>query len=401
MPPVGSGQFVVAAVDPGKSIKYCKNPDYWAKDLPAVVGTTNFDCITYQYYGDNNAAFEAFKVGDVLFQQEFSSALWATGYNFPAVDKGWVKREEIPDNTPSGAQGFFFNLRRPIFQDIRVREAIGLMFNFEWTNETLFYGLYKRTDSFFENSPLQAEGLPEGEELAVLEDFRDQLPPEVFTEPAWSPPVNSKQQTDRTAIRRAGALLDEAGWKVGADGMRRNAAGEPLVVRFADDNPSMERVINPYVANLRRIGVDASYTRLDPAQKQQREEDFDYDISGARFVMSLSPSIELRQLFSSEAADAKGSANRSGLKDPVVDALIEKVISADSREEMQIRARALDRVLRSKQIWVPNWYSGQYLVAYWDLFGQPDVKPLYARGDSTWWIDPDKSAALKAAGALN
>ena len=288
-PPVGSGRFVVAAADPGKSIRYCKNPDYWGEDLPVNVGSNNFDCIVYEYFTDNNAAFEALKIGNYLFHQEFFAILWATAYDFPALEKGWVKREELDDETPSGAQGFWFNLRRPTFQDPRVREAIGLMFNFEWTNETLFYGLYQRTDSFFENSPMQAEGVPEGEELAVLEEFRDRLPPEIFTEPAWTPAVNGKSQTDRAAIRRASQLLDEAGWTVGADGMRRNAQGEALTLRFVDDSPSMERVINPYVQNLRRIGIDASYTQIDAAQMQQRQEDFDYDILPARFAMSLSP----------------------------------------------------------------------------------------------------------------
>ena len=305
-PPIGSGAYVVDAVQPGKTIRYCRSPDYWGKDLPVNVGSNNFDCIVYQYFADNNASFEALKVGDYLFHQEYFSILWATAYDFPALEKGWVKREELDDNTPSGAQGYWFNLRRERFQDPRVREAIGLMFNFEWTNETLFYGLYSRTNSFFENSPMQAEGLPQGEELALLEEFRDQLPPEIFTEPAWTPPVNGKSQTDRGAIRRASMLLDEAGWKVGADGMRRNADGETLSVEFVDDNASLERIINPYVANLRRIGVDATYNRIDPAQMQQRQEDFDYDILPARFSMSLSPSMELRQFFSSEVRRRQG-----------------------------------------------------------------------------------------------
>ena len=399
-PPVGSGRFTVASVDPGKSIRYCKNPDYWAEKLPVNIGSYNFDCIVYQYFADNNAAFEALKVGDYLFHQEFFAVLWATAYDFPALQKGWVRRAEIPDNTPSGAQGFWFNLRRPTFQDPRVREAIGLMFNFEWTNATLFHDLYRRTDSFFENSPMQAEGLPEGEELALLEEFRDQLPPEIFTEPAWSPAVQSKTQTDRAALRRASTLLDEAGWTVGPDGIRRNAEGQKLTLRFADDSPAMERVINPYVQNLRRIGVDASYTAIDPAQMQERQKNFDYDILPGRFSMSLSPSMELRQLFSSAAADTPGSANLAGVKDPVVDALIEKVIQSETREQMQVRVRALDRVLRSKRIWVPNWYSGKFLVAYWDVFGRPGLQPEFARGDTTWWIDQDRYDALKAQGAL-
>lgn len=391
---------MVSNAQPGRSITYCRNPDYWAKDLPVNIGMANFDCYTYQYFADNNAAFEAFKVGQFLYQQEFFSLLWATGYNFPAVERGWVKREELEDATPSGTQGFWFNLRREKFQDPRVREAIGLMFNFEWTNETLFYGLYKRTDSFFENSPMQAEGLPEGEELAVLEEFRDKLPPEIFTAPAFEPPVSGKQQVDRENRRRASELLDEAGWSVGPSGMRQNAKGERLTLEFIEDGTSMDRVLNPYIQNLGRIGVDARLTRIDSAQMQQRQKDFDYDIMSGRFVMSLSPSIELRQLFSSEAAATPDSANLSGVADPVVDALIEKVIQSKTREELDARAKALDRVLRSKQIWVPNWYSGKYLVAYWDVFGMPPEKPPYSRGDGLWWMDEAKLGRLKAQGAL-
>nr|MBA3325250.1 ABC transporter substrate-binding protein [Paracoccaceae bacterium] len=400
-PPVGSGQYVVESVQPGRSIKYCRNPDYWGAGLPVNVGASNFDCYVYEYFADNTAAFEALKVGAYLFHQEFFSSLWATGYNFPAIQKGWVKKETLPDNNPSGTQGFWFNLRREKFQDPRVREAIGLMFNFEWTNATLFHGLYKRTDSFWENSAnMQAAGLPEGEELATLEEFRDQLPPEIFTEEVYSPPVMSEQQLDRSAIRQASRLLDDAGWTVGEGGLRRNAAGETLTLEYLDDNPSFERVINPFVANLRRLGVDARYNMVDAAQMQQRQEDFDYDMIPGRFSMSLSPSLELRELFSSDAAETPGSPNRAGIADPVVDALIERVIAAEDRDTMEARVRALDRVLRSRHIWVPNWYSGQFLIAYWDVFGRPDVQPAYARGDAYWWFDEAKYERLKAEGAL-
>ncbi len=400
-PPVGSGQYLVADVQPGRSIRYCRNPDYWGAGLPVNVGLNNFDCYVYEYFGDNTAAFEAFKAGEFLFHQEFFSSLWATGYDFRAVNEGWIIKETLPDLRPSGTQGFWFNLRREKLQDPRVREAIALMFNFEWTNATLFYDLYRRTDSFWENSEyMQAVGLPEGLELATLEEFRDRLPPEIFTEQPYSPPVMSDQQLDRSALRRASMLLDEAGWPVGADGMRRNAAGETLQLEYIDDNPSFERVVNPFVANLRRLGVDARYNQVDAAQMQQRQEDFDYDLTAGRFNMSLSPGLELRQLFTSEAAEAPGTPNLSGVADPVVDALVERVIAAEDRETMEARVRALDRVLRSKQIWTPNWYSGQYLVAYWDVFGRPDIQPAYARGDATWWFDAEKYARLQSEGAL-
>ncbi len=348
-PPVGSGQFVVAEANPGKSIKYCKNPDYWGKDLPVNVGVNNFDCYVYQYFADNTAAFEALKVGDYFFHEEFYSALWATAYDFPAIGKGWVKRVEIPDARPSGTQGFWFNLRRAKLQDPRVREAIGLMFNFEWSNQALFYGLYDRTTSFWQNSPMMAEGVPEGAELALLEPYRDQLPPEVFTEPAFTPPVQKPERTDRAALRQASRLLDDAGWTVQPGGLRKNAKGETLTIELVDDNPSFERILNPFIQNLRQVGIDASYRVIDPAQMQERQKNFNYDILPGRLVMSLSPSVELREIFGSDSATTPDSANYSGIADPVVDALIEQVIAAKTRDDLQVAVRALDRVLRARQ----------------------------------------------------
>ncbi len=400
-PPVGSGEFVVDAVSPGRSIRYCRNPDYWGSDLPVNVGARNFDCYVYEYFADNTAAFEALKVGQYLFHEEFFSAIWANDYNFPALTRGWVVQETLPDQRPSGTQGFWMNLRRENLQDPRVREAIALMFNFEWSNRTLFYDLYQRTVSFWQNSPMMAEGVPEGEELAFLEEFRDRLPPEIFTEPAYLPPLNSAERnTDRSAVRRASALLDEAGWTVGPDGLRRNEAGSTLTIEYLDDNPSFERIVNPYIQNLRQIGIDASYRQVDAAQMQERQENFDFDITPGRFVMSMTPSIELRNLFGSEGANAQGTMNLSGIADPVVDAIIERIIQSETRDEVAVRVRALDRVLRSKQIWVPNWSKAAYWIAYWDVFGRPETQPPYSRGDTYWWFDQAKYDALKAQGAL-
>jgi microcin C transport system substrate-binding protein len=400
-PPVGSGQYQVADVQPGRSIKYCRVPDYWGADLPVNVGAGNFDCYLYEYFADNTAAFEALKVGQYLFHEEFFSQIWANDYTFPAIEKGWVKRETLPDQRPSGTQGFWMNLRREKLADPRVREAIALMFNFEWSNATLFYGLYERTTSFFQNSPMMAEGLPEGEELATLEPFRDQLPPEIFTEPPYTPPVSSPQRNnDRAAVRRASALLDEAGWTVGPGGLRRNAAGETLTLEFIDDNPSFERIINPFIQNLRQIGIDAAHRQIDAAQMQERQKNFDYDIIPGRLVMSMTPSLELRTLYGSEGAEALGTLNFSGLADPVVDGIIERIIKAETREEVTARVRALDRVLRSKQIWVPNWSKAAYWIAYWDVFGRPAEQPPYSRGDAYWWFDQAKYDALRAQGAL-
>lgn len=399
-PPLGSGPYVVDRVDAGRSVTYCRNPDYWAANLAVNVGKDNFDCYRYEYFADNTAAFEALKAGVYLFHEEFFSALWATGYDFPALDAGWVRRDVIADGRPSGAQGFWFNLRRPHFQDRRVREAIALMFNFEWSNETLFYGLYERTDSFWEGSDMQAAGMPEGEELALLGELRADLAATVFTSPAYSPPESTTRKTDRSHVREANRLLEEAGWIIGADGLRRNAKGEVLRLQFIDDGPAFERIILPYVENLRLIGVDASFELIDAAGFQERRETFDYDIITTRFVLPLSPSIELRNLFASKSAAEPGSFNVSGLADAAIDALIERVIDAPDRETLNVRVKALDRVLRDRLIWVPNWYKGTHWIAYWDVFGFPEEKPPYDRGVDFWWWEQEKYDALVDAGAL-
>ncbi|MEM9032659.1 MAG: extracellular solute-binding protein [Pseudomonadota bacterium] len=400
VPPLGSGPYIIDDLEPGRTITYCRNPDYWGADLPVNRGRDNFECLRYEYFADDTASFEALKAGEYVFHEEYFSKVWATSYDFPALERGWVIREVIPDGRPGGAQGFWFNLRRPQFQDIRVREAIALMFNFEWSNETLFYGLYNRTDSFWEGSVLEASGLPEGSELEVLDPFRDALSPEVFTEPAYTPPVAGTRQNDRGMLREASALLDAAGWMVGDDGLRRNAEGETLKLALVDDSPSFERVIIPFVENLKTLGVDASHELIDAAQMQERQEVFDYDMIPGRFVLPLSPSVEMRSLYGSATADQNGSYNLSGLKDPVVDALINRVIEAGDRATMTARVHALDRVLRAKHIWVPNWNKGEHWLAYWDIFGRPDIKPPYDRGIDFWWFDQEKFDALRAAGAL-
>jgi len=398
-PPLGSGPYVVTRADPGRSVTYCRNEAYWAADLPVNVGTNNFDCYRYEYFADSTAAFEALKAGTYLFHEENFSAQWATGYDFPALTREWVIREEIPDARPSGAQGFWFNTRREKFQDRRVREAIGKMFNFEWSNETLFYGLYDRTDSFWENSTMQASGPLEGAELAFLDPFRDRLPATVFDLPAFTPPASGPNSLDRALARRAGALLDEAGWEVGQDGLRRNAAGETLRVEFLNASAAFERIILPYVENLRAIGVDASLNTIDFAQYEERQKTFDYDIVSGRFVLPLSPSVELRQLFGSSSADQPGTFNLSGIADPVVDELIEQIIAAPDRETLETRVRALDRVLRDRLLWVPNWYKGTHWIAYWNVFGRPADKPPFDRGTDFWWWDAEKADLLRRAGA--
>ena len=398
--PVSSGEFTATDVNPGRSIKYCRIENYWGKNLPHNRGTRNFDCYLYEYYLDRTVSFEAFKAGDALFREEFTSKTWATGYDLASVKKGHMVIDTIPDNSPSGTQGFWLNLRQEKFSDPRVRQAVGMMFNFEWSNKTLFHNLYERTDSFWENSHLQAEGIPTGAELALLEEFRDQLPGTIFTEPAFTPAVSQDRKSDRKAIRAAGKLLDEAGWKI-VNGKRTNAKGEVLSLEIIDDGPAFERIINPYVENLKRLGVTAKYSLIDAAQMQQRRKDFDYEIIVGRLVMSLSPGEELLSIFGTSGAATAGSRNYSGVADPVVDALIERIAGAESRKDMETGVRALDRVLRSMHIWVPNWYKGSHNLAYWDVFGRPETKPLYSRGViGTWWLDQDKLDALKAEGVL-
>ncbi|MEM8869496.1 MAG: extracellular solute-binding protein [Pseudomonadota bacterium] len=398
VPPVVSGQFLPTDIKPGRSISYCKRPDYWAKDHRVHVGSSNFDCFLYEYFADRVASFEAFKSGAYLLHEEFFSKNWATLYDFPALEKGWVIKTEIEDQNPSGAQGYWFNLRRNKFQDIRVRQAIGMMFNFEWSNQALFYGIYKRTDSFWENSDMQAEGMPTEGELQILADFRDQLPETVFSEPAFVPPVNSPDRTDRRALRTAARLLEEAGWTM-QDGIRKNTAGKPLIVTILDSSPAFERINNPFIENLKRLGIDARFELVDHAQYQQRTKDLDYDIIPGRFRLPQTPGSELRQLFSSASANQPDTSNISGLADPAVDGIIESVLAAETREEVKTRVKALDRVLRDRHIWVPQWYSGTHKVAYWDVFGMPETKAPYVRGDGQWWLDQDKYDALKAAGA--
>ena len=403
--PMGSGPYTLGDIDPGRSVTYVRREDYWAADLPVNVGKNNFDEITYEYFADYTTAFEAFKAGAYLYREEFSSRVWATGYDFPAIDEGHVIVEVLPDGRPAGTQGFWFNLRRDKFQDPRVREAIGMAFNFEWSNESLFFGLYDRTDSFWENSrTLQATGMPSDAELALLEPLREFFPETVFTEPAFTPAVSdSGSLADRRVLRAAGRLLDEAGWTVGDDGLRRNADGQVLEVAFLNDSPSFDRIINPYIENLTRLGVDARLDRVDSAEAQEREKNFDYDIVTQRFSMSQTPGDELRQIFGSDSANTEGSVNVAGLANEGVDRLIRKIADAESRAELDTAVRALDRVLRSMHIWVPQWYKGEHNIAYRDVYARPytdNPPPLGLGVSSIWWWDADRAAELRDAGAL-
>ncbi|WGW03854.1 extracellular solute-binding protein [Tropicibacter oceani] len=403
-PPLGSGAYLLDAVDPGRSVSYKRRDDYWAKDLPVNIGHNNFDIIKFEYFSDYTTAFEAFKGGAYLFREEYSSKEWGTGYDFPALTAGHVIKENLADGRPAGTQGFWFNMRRDKFQDPRVREAIGMAFNFEWSNESLFYGLYERTDSFWENSPtLQASGMPSEAELALLEPLREYFPEEVFTEPAFVPATSSASDlADRRALRQAGKMLEEAGWEVGSDGFRYKD-GQKLTLEVLNDSPSFDRIINPYIENLKRLGIDASANRVDAAEAQEREKNFDYDMVTQRFAMSQTPGDELQQIFGSASADTPGSVNVPGLKNEGVDKLIRIIADAQSREELDVAVRALDRVLRSMHIWVPQWYKGVHNIAYRDVFGRPytDTPPPLSMGESSiWWWDEQKAQKLRDAGAL-
>ncbi|MCA3488627.1 MAG: ABC transporter substrate-binding protein [Rhodobacter sp.] len=403
-PFLGSGPYVLERMETGKTLVYRRNPDYWGQDLPINRGQNNFDTIRIEYYADYNAAFEGFKAGTYTFRNEASSISWATGYDFPAVVNGQVVKVALPSGAKASGQAFLFNLRRPQFQDPRVREAIGLMFNFEWANATLFYGLYARIDSVWENSWLEAEGVPSPEEVAILQPLVDQglLPASILIDPPVMASVSGDRQMDRGNLRKASALLDEAGWTVGEDGLRRNAAGETLRLEIINDSQTFDRVINPYVENLRALGVDAKMTRIDNAQMESRtrppEYDFDLAIGNAR--SNYFSGSELKQYYGSGTADVS-SFNMMGLKSPAVDALIEVVMAAKTKDELTTATRALDRALRLERFWVPQWYKNTHTVAYYDMYEHPETLPPYALGElSFWWYNADKAEALKASGVL-
>jgi microcin C transport system substrate-binding protein len=404
VPYLGSGEYVFDTMEPGRTIAYKRNPDYWGKDLPIMRGQGNFDSIRYEYFADSNAAFEAFKGGAYLFRTENTSKNWATAYDFPNLTAGHVVKAEFPNGAKASGQAFVFNLRRERFQDIRVRRAIGMMFNFEWSNETLFYGSFDRITSVWENSWLEAEGLPSPEEVAILQPLVDEglLPATVVTEPAVTPPVSGERQLDRGNLRAASALLDEAGWAVGEDGMRRNAKGEMLKLEFLSDNPQFERIILPYIENLRALGVDAILTSVDSAQFENRTRppEYDFDIITDNARATYFSGSELKQYYGSATADVS-VFNTPGLKSTGVDKLIDVVMASTTRDDLTVATKALDRALRAEEFWVPQWYKASDWVAYFDVFDHPEITPPYGLGAmGLWWYNPEKAEALKAAGVL-
>ena len=395
VPPLGSGGYLLSDFKSNTFVEYKRRDDYWAKDLPVNVGRYNFDVLRFHYYKDRTAWFLGLTSGEYDFGEEFFSKRWATEYDsLPAIKSKRMIRRTIPDKTPSGTQGWFFNTRRAKLSDPRVRRAIGLAFDFEWSNKNLFYNLYTRTTSYFQNATnMMAKGKPSAAELALLEPFKDKLPAEVF-DVVETPPVSDGSGRDRKLLRRADQLLREAGWTL-KNRKRVNAKGEQLSVEFLRASPSFDRITSPFIKNLKLLGIDAKIRPVDAAQFQRRLKSFDFDVATARFVMSLTPGNELHNYFSSESAKSNGSRNLAGISNPVVDAMLERVMEAKSREEVNVAVRALDRVLRAGNYWVPHWNKASHNLAFWDRFSWPKVKPKFSRGViDTWWYDEEKAAKI-------
>ncbi len=395
--PLGSGAYKVGRFEPGRFIEYERVKDWWGADLPTWRGLNNFDIVRFEFYRDRDVAYEGFTAKNYLFREEFTSRIWATRYDFPAIRDGRVKRETIPDDTPSGAQGWFINTRREKFKHPKLREALIYAFDFEWTNKTIMYGAYDRTHSVFQNTDMMAKGKPGPDELALLEPFRGKIPDEAFGE-AFVPPVSDGSGQDRTLLRKATQLLQEAAYVI-KDGKRVSPKGERITLEFLIDEPDFQPHHLPFIKNLATLGIDATLRLVDPVQFRARLDGFDFDLVPERFQFSSTPGDSLRPYFSSEAAATKGSYNRAGVADPAIDALVELVLAAQTRPQLVTACRALDRVFRAGRYWVSQWYKASHRIAYWDVFGRPATKPRYGRGiPETWWYDRDKAAKIERAG---
>jgi len=394
--PLGSGPYRVGKFEVNRFIELERVKDWWAADLPVNRGSYNFDVIRYEFYRDRDVAFEGFTGRNYLYREEFTARIWATRYDFPAVRNGRVRRELVPDETPSGGQGWFINTRRDKFKDPRVREALTYAFDFEWTNKTVMYGAYARTSSPFQNSDMVASGPPSPEELKLLEPFRGQVPDEVFHEP-FVPPVSDGSGQDRSLLRKAQQLLQEAGLPI-KDGKRLLANGEVLTVEFLLDEPTFQPHHATFIKNLALLGIEANIRLIDAVQFRARVENFDFDVTVERLSMSATPGDSLRPYFSSQAASTKGSYNLAGIASPAMDAMIAKAIAAETRADLTYACRAIDRLFRAGRYWIPQWYRSNHPLAYWDLFSHPATLPRYAVGERTiWWYDAAKAANLDQA----
>ncbi|WP_312391855.1 extracellular solute-binding protein [Pseudomonas sp.] len=390
--PLGSGPYRVAEVKAGRSVRFERVKDYWAKDLPINRGMFNFDVMTFDYYRDSTVALEALKAGQFDYNLEMAAKNWANAYNVPAVREGRLIKEELPNGNPTGMQGFVFNLRKPMFKDVRVRKALSLLLDYEWTNKQLFNGAYTRTSSYFENSDMAATQPATPDELKILEPLRGKIPEQAFTE-VFKNPVSDGSGMIREQQRQAYKLLQEAGWKIVDDKMV-DAQGKPVVIEFLLAQTEFERVLLPFKRNLADLGIELTLRRVEVPQyiNRLRSRDFDMIVSG--FPQSSSPGNEQREFWTSGAADNPGSRNFIGLRDPAIDQLVEQLINADSRQSLINHARALDRVLQWGYYVIPNWHIKTWRVAYWNHIGHPKVSPKYDVGIDTWWIKPDVKPAV-------
>ena len=391
--PIGSGPYKIKNFDPGRSITYELNKNYWGKDLPIKKGIDNFGTIRYEYYKDRSIEREAFKSGEIDFFSENSSKEWATSFEISAVKNKLIIKELIGHENPQGMQAFVFNTRKEIFKDKKVREALSYAFDFEWTNKNLFYDAYKRTDSFFENSELASSGLPSGGELDLLNAYMDQLPKKVF---------NTKFEISKTdgsgfirqELQKATSLLKQAGWELIDGNLTNKNSGQNFEFEILLVSPAFERIVLPFADNLKKLGIDASIRTIDSAQYQNRLDSFDFDMVVSTFSQSLSPGNEQRNFWGSDAAKTNGSRNIIGIENTVIDLLIEKIISSKNRDELIDSTRALDRVLLWGYYVIPQWHISSYRTLYWDIFDKPEIRPKYSLGTNTWWIDPDKEKTI-------
>jgi microcin C transport system substrate-binding protein len=391
--PLGSGAYKVKTFEQGRYIEFELDANYWGKDLPVNVGTNNFQRMRYEYYRERQVAFEAFKAGAINYHREYTSRIWANGYEFAAVKDGRIKKEAVPNGAPTGSQGWYFNTRRETFSDPRIREAIGLAFDFEWTNKNVMFSSYKRVVSYFQNSAMEAVGPPGPQELALLEPWRGKVPDEVFGVP-YTPPVSDGSGSDRTLLKRANEMLLGAGCKR-EDGVLKLPNGKPLTIEFLDSSEIFQPHVSPFQQNLKKLGIDAHSRIVDPTQYKSRTEAFDFDVVAAAFGGSTTPGTELRVFLTSASAKMEGSRNLAGISDPCVDALVEIALRADTRDALNAACRSIDRVLRSGRYWVPMWYNDSAWLAYWNAFSRPDRTPKLGTGaPDTWWWDEEKAKKI-------
>jgi microcin C transport system substrate-binding protein len=391
--PLGSGPYKVKTFEQGRFIEYARDPNYWGAKLPVNLGQNNFDRLRFEYYRERQVAFEAFKAGAINYHEEYTSRFWANSYDFPAAKDGRVKKEELHNGAPSRTQGWYLNTRREQFKDPRVREAIGLCFDFEWSNKNIMYSSYKRVISFFPNTDMEAKGKPGPDELKLLEPFRDKLAPAVFDEP-YMPPESDGSGSDRKLLKQAYDLLLSAGCKRDG-GTMLLPNGKPLTFELLDSSSALQPITMPFIQNLGRLGIQANLRIVDPAQLKSRTDAFDFDVTAQALGGSTTPGADLRTVYTSQAAAQNASRNLAGVADPVVDALVETIAAAKTREDLNAACRALDRVLRAGHYWVPHYYRDTYWVAYWDAFSRPERQPRLGVGaPGTWWWDEAKAKTI-------